>query len=148
MAERALAAEVPADANARMYSLSGCRKTVGFSSARETLYVCYLTDQPAPCRLSWYKQRDSWEVRGLCWVSESRDLRNRTKGPRPRLDSHRTAHAKYQAQDPGSVWKGRCWQEYLLSTACICACCQKQGSRFHLRFLHNLMCSLANYSLA
>ncbi len=37
MAERALAAEVPADANARMFSLSGCRKTVGFSFAREPL---------------------------------------------------------------------------------------------------------------
>ncbi len=37
MAERALAAEVPADANARRSSLSGCRKTVGFGSAREPL---------------------------------------------------------------------------------------------------------------
>ncbi len=44
MAERALAAEVPADANARMSSLSGRRKTVGFVSARESVVRCSLAE--------------------------------------------------------------------------------------------------------
>ena len=141
MAEKALPAEVPADANARnvfrprsyialfeqthiQLCLSRLRRHIhqAFCSALHELYSL----RSLYCRLPWHQQRDSRQVCSMRWVPQSGDLRNCTKRPRSGPCCHRTAHAQYQTQDTSVVRERRRWEEHIFCTACLCACSQEQ----------------------
>ena len=154
MAERALAAEVPADANARTFfglaltELCSHRLQLGLSTLRRQIHQAFCSAlyelyslRSLYCRLPWHQQRDSRQICSMCWVSQSGDLRNCTKRPRSGSCCYRTAHAQHQTQDTSAVRERRRREEHIFCTACLCACSQEQrgAKSFHTHGLKDLV---------
>lgn len=147
MADRALAAEVPADANIsertssinipRLNLRCGC--CLGAPKDAQPRVVNMQSQSARSCRLSWNKQRNRRQIGSLRRLSQSGDMCYSSKRSGPGPHCYRAAHATHQAQDLGAVWEGGCWQEHIFSTTRVCPGSKEQRGDWNLLFaLHGM----------